>query len=147
MARARACMLPTATVDSDALSLSVAGSTDASTVRDTLVRLDDAQVSVANLHEYLAYITPAILLMAAASATQMIAVWISMDMSEGIIARFRTMAIARSSVLAGHVYGGTILITVSIAALLGFALLLGHRPQADALDRLALAGLVVVVGF
>jgi hypothetical protein len=57
-----------------------------------------------------------------------------MDMSEGIIARFRTMAIARSSVLAGHVYGGTILITVSIAALLGFALLLGYRPQADALD-------------
>ena len=97
--------------------------------------------------EYLAYITPAILLMAAASATQMIAVWISMDMSEGIIARFRTMAIARSSVLAGHVYGGTILITVSIAALLGFALLLGHRPQADALDWLALAGLVVLVGF
>jgi hypothetical protein len=97
--------------------------------------------------EYLAYITPAILLMAAASATQMIAVWISMDMSEGIIARFRTMAIARSSVLAGHVYGGTILITVSIAALLGFALVLGYRPQADALDWLALAGLVVLVGF
>jgi ABC-2 type transport system permease protein len=97
--------------------------------------------------EYLAYITPAILLMAAASATQMIAVWISMDMSQGIIARFRTMAIARGSVLAGHVYGGTILITVSITALLGFALLLGYRPQADALDWLALAGLVVLVGF
>ena len=97
--------------------------------------------------EYLAYITPAILLMAAASATQMIAVWISMDMSQGIIARFRAMAIARSSVLAGHVYGGTILITLSIAALLGFALLLGYRPQADALDWLALAGLVVLVGF
>jgi ABC-2 type transport system permease protein len=92
--------------------------------------------------EYLAYITPAILLMAAASATQMIAVWISLDMSQGIIARFRAMAIARSSVLAGHVYGGTILITLSIAALLGFALLLGYRPQADALDWLALAGLV-----
>jgi ABC-2 type transport system permease protein len=96
--------------------------------------------------EYLAYITPAILLMAAASATQMIAVWISIDMSQGIIARFRTMAIARSSVLAGHVYGGTILITVAIAALLGLALLLGYRPQADALDWLALAGLVVLVG-
>ena len=97
--------------------------------------------------EYLAYITPAILLMAAASATQMIAVWISMDMSQGIIARFRTMAIARSSVLAGHVSGGAILITVSNAALLGFALLLGYRPQADALDWLELAGLVVLVGF
>jgi hypothetical protein len=48
---------------------------------------------------------------------------------------------------AGLMTGGTILITVSIAALLGFALLLGYRPQADALDWLALAGLVVVVGF
>jgi ABC-2 type transport system permease protein len=75
--------------------------------------------------------------MAAASATQMIAVWISIDMSKGIISRFRAMAIARSSVLAGHVYAGTILITVSIAALLGFALLPGYRPQADALDWLA----------
>jgi hypothetical protein len=46
---AAARMLPTATVDSDALSLRVAGSTDADTVRDTLVRLDDAHVSVANL--------------------------------------------------------------------------------------------------
>jgi ABC-2 type transport system ATP-binding protein len=46
---AAARMLPTATVDSDALSLRVAGSTGADTIRDTLVRLDDAQVSVANL--------------------------------------------------------------------------------------------------
>ena len=36
-------------VDSGALSLRVAGSTDVNTIRDTLVRLDDAQVSVANL--------------------------------------------------------------------------------------------------
>ena len=42
-------MLPTATVETDAFSLRVAGSTDANTIRDTLVRLDDAQVSVANL--------------------------------------------------------------------------------------------------
>jgi ABC-2 type transport system ATP-binding protein len=46
---AAARMLPTATVDADALSLRVAGTTDANSVRDTLVRLDDAQVSVANL--------------------------------------------------------------------------------------------------
>ena len=42
-------MFPTATVDSDALSLRVAGNTDTNTIRDTLVRLDDAHVSVANL--------------------------------------------------------------------------------------------------
>jgi ABC-2 type transport system ATP-binding protein len=46
---AAAHMLPTATVDSDALSLRMAGNTDANAIRDTLVRLDDAQVSVSNL--------------------------------------------------------------------------------------------------
>jgi ABC-2 type transport system ATP-binding protein len=46
---AAARTLPTATVDPDALSLRVAESTDANTIRDTLVRLDGAQVSVANL--------------------------------------------------------------------------------------------------
>jgi ABC-2 type transport system permease protein len=103
-------------------------------------------VSGGTRDQYLAYITPAILLMAATSATQMIAVWISMDMTEGIIARFRTMAIARGSVLAGHVYGGALLITAASAVLLGFTVLLGYRPRADALDWLALAGLVLLVG-
>lgn len=96
--------------------------------------------------EYLAYITPAILLMAAVSAPQMIAVWISMDMTEGIVARFRTMAIFRGSVLAGHALSGTILIVAAITVLLGITLLLGHRPAADPLDWLAFAGFAVLVG-
>ncbi len=97
--------------------------------------------------QYLAYITPAILLMAAASAPQMIAVWVSMDMSEGIVARFRTMAIWRGSVLAGHALGGAILITAAVTVLLGVTLLLGNRPQAGVLDWLAIVGLIVLVGF
>jgi ABC-2 type transport system permease protein len=96
---------------------------------------------------YLAFITPAIVLMAATSATQMIAVWISMDLSEGIVARFRTMAIAPSSVLAGHVYGGTLLVIFSTAILLGFSFLLGYRSQADALQWVTLAGLLCLLSF
>ncbi|RRD53339.1 ABC transporter permease [Buchananella hordeovulneris] len=95
--------------------------------------------------DYLAYITPAILLMAAASATQMIAVWISTDMVEGIVARFRTMAIARSSVLAGHVYGGVILILFSTGVLLGLSLLLGYRPHAGAGHWLGLAAFLLLL--
>lgn len=97
--------------------------------------------------QYLGYITPAILLTTAASAMQMIAVWISMDMSTGIIARFRTMAISHGSVLAGHVAGGTILIALAIAVLLALTLLLGYRPQADPLHWLGFAGLVLLAGF
>ena len=38
-----------------------------------------------------------------------------MDMTEGIIARFRTMAIARVSVLTGHVLGSVIQTLLSLA--------------------------------
>ena len=96
--------------------------------------------------DYLDYITPAIMLMGAVGITQMIAVWIAMDMSEGIVARFRTMAISRSSVLAGHAYSGIVLVIVSTVPLLGFAVLLGYRPHADGLQWLALAGLVLLLG-
>lgn len=96
--------------------------------------------------DYLAYITPAIMLMGGVGIMQMIAVWVAMDMSEGIIARFRTMAIAPGSILAGHVYSGIVLVIVAAAPLLGFAVLLGYRPHAHGLQWLALAGLVLLTG-
>ena len=42
-------MLPEATADTDALTLRVAGDTDADSIRNTLVRLDDARVPISNL--------------------------------------------------------------------------------------------------
>lgn len=96
--------------------------------------------------DYLSYITPAILLMAAASATQMITVWISTDMTEGIIARFRTMDISRSSVLAGHVYGGVLLVFFTVAALLGLAISLGYRPTATISDWTVFLGFIFILG-
>ena len=96
--------------------------------------------------DYLAYITPAIVLMGGVGIMQMIAVWVALDMSEGIVARFRTMAIARSSVLAGHAYSGIVLVIISTVPLLGFAVLLGYRPDANGMQWLALAGLIVLIG-
>ena len=51
--------------------------------------------------EYLAYVLPGILLITVAGAAQGTALSVAMDMSEGIVARFRTMAVARASVLVG----------------------------------------------
>jgi ABC-2 type transport system permease protein len=53
--------------------------------------------------EYVAYLTPGILLFTVAGAAQGTAIAIAMDMKEGIIARFRTMPISRASFLSGHV--------------------------------------------
>ena len=65
--------------------------------------------------DYVNYVTPGILLITVASAAQGTAISVAMDMTEGIIARFRTMAIARVSVLTGHVLGSLIQTMLSIA--------------------------------
>ena len=49
--------------------------------------------------EYVDYVTPAIILLTVTAVAQGTAIAVAMDMTEGIIARFRTMAIARVSVL------------------------------------------------
>src|SRR6266566_3476436 len=64
---------------------------------------------------YLEYVTPGILLMTVAAAAQGTAISVAMDMTEGIIARFRTMAIFRPSVLTGHVLGSMIQTILSLA--------------------------------
>lgn len=96
---------------------------------------------------YLEYLVPGILLMAVASGAQGTAIAVAMDMSEGIIARFRTMAISRSSVLAGHVMGSMIQTMVGVLAVIGVALLIGYRPGADATGWTAAIGLLSLVTF
>jgi ABC-2 type transport system permease protein len=93
---------------------------------------------------YLNYVAPGILLMTVAAAVQGTAIVVAMDMTGGIIDRFRTMAIARSAVLTGHVLASLIQVLVSIAVVLGVAIVLGFRPTANVLHWLAAVGLVVL---
>ncbi|MEU8270070.1 ABC transporter permease [Sphaerisporangium sp. NPDC049002] len=97
--------------------------------------------------EYVNYVTPAIILMAITAAVQGTTISIAMDMTEGIVDRFRTMAIARVSVLTGHVIGSLIQTMLSIAAVIGVALLIGFRPSAGPGDWLALIGVLVMMTF
>ena len=96
---------------------------------------------------YLDYVTPGILLMAVAAVANGTAISVAMDMTEGIIARFRTMAIARVSVLTGHVVGAVLQTMFAVAVVLGVAVLIGFRPHAPVLGWLGLAGVVALVGF
>ncbi|MFC0451361.1 ABC transporter permease [Rhodococcus jostii] len=80
---------------------------------------------------YVDYVAPGIILMTVASAAQGTAISVATDMTEGIIARFRTMAIARVSVLTGHVVGSMIQTLLSLAVVVGVAVLIGFRPTAD----------------
>ncbi|GAB3413656.1 ABC transporter permease [Flindersiella endophytica] len=95
--------------------------------------------------EYLNYVTPGILMMAIASTAQGTAISVAMDMTQGIIARFRTMAITRGAVLTGHAVGSVLQTLLGLAAVLAVAFLIGFRPNAGPLDYLALLGILTSI--
>ncbi len=96
---------------------------------------------------YVAYVVPGILLMTIGGSAGGTATTVSMDMTEGIVARFRTMAISRAAVLTGHVIGNTLQALIAVVVVLCVGLLIGFRPTADAAQWLATAGLMTLVAF
>jgi ABC-2 type transport system permease protein len=93
---------------------------------------------------YLTYVVPGILIMTVASAALGTALSVAMDMTEGIIDRFRTMAIARGAVLTGHVIGSLIQTLLGLAIVLGLALAVGFRSPAGPLAWLGAVGILVL---
>jgi ABC-2 type transport system permease protein len=94
--------------------------------------------------EYTAYVLPGILLVTVAGAAQGTAISVAMDMSEGIISRFRTMAVARSSVLAGHVIGSVIQTMLAIVIVMIVAVVIGFRSTTGPVEWVAAGGLLVL---
>ncbi|MFF2437131.1 ABC transporter permease [Streptomyces sp. NPDC058107] len=105
----------------------------------------DAMSGGAGRSAYIAYIVPGILMMTIGSTVVGTAVSVSNDMTEGIIARFRTMAIHRGSVLIGHVIGSVLQSVASVVLVGAVAVAIGFRStDATALEWLAAFGLLVL---
>ena len=96
---------------------------------------------------YLAYVMPGILLITIAGTAGGTATTVAMDMTEGITARFRTMAISRAAVLAGHVLGNTIQAIIAVLLVLGVGLLIGFRTTTGPVEWMAAVGLIALVAF
>ncbi|MEV4873303.1 ABC transporter permease [Streptomyces syringium] len=100
----------------------------------------------ADRSEYIAYVVPGILMMSIGGTVVGTAVSVSNDMTEGIIARFRTMAIHRGSVLIGHVIGSVLQSVASVVLVGAVAVAVGFRStNATALEWLAAFGLMALV--
>ncbi|WP_330446835.1 ABC transporter permease [Streptomyces anulatus] len=94
---------------------------------------------------YIAYIVPGILLLTVGSTVVGTAVSVSTDMTEGIIARFRTMAIHRGSVIIGHVVGSVLQSVLSVVLVGAVAVAIGFRStDATLVEWLAAFGLLVL---
>ena len=85
--------------------------------------------------------------MTAAAAAQGTAITVAMDMTGGIIDRFRTMAIARSSVLTGHVVASMIQALFGFGVVVAVGLALGYRPAAGPAAWAAAVGLLALFAF
>src|SRR5438128_6982397 len=77
---------------------------------------------VAHGGAYIDYIAPGIIILTVVSGGATTAINLCMDMSEGIIARFRTMAISRASVLTGQVLGSLIRTIITNVLVIGEAM-------------------------
>ncbi|MET7323409.1 ABC transporter permease [Streptomyces sp. NPDC005549] len=94
---------------------------------------------------YVAFIVPGLVLMTIGSTTVGTAVSICNDMTEGIVARFRTMPIHRGSVITGHVIGSVLQSVVSVVLVGAVAAAIGFRStDATVLEWLAAFALVTL---
>jgi ABC-2 type transport system permease protein len=94
---------------------------------------------------YVNYLVPGILMMTLGSGCAATAVGVNMDMTEGIVARFRTMAISRASVLTGRVAGSMIRTLISVILVIGVALIAGFRPTAGPVQWLEAIGFITLL--
>lgn len=93
---------------------------------------------------YINYVAPGIIIMTVGSGCATTALNLCMEMSEGIITRFRTMAIFRASVLIGQVLGSLIRTMLTVVIVTGVALLMGFRPTAGLVAWIAALGLIAL---
>ncbi|MGO8947246.1 MAG: ABC transporter permease [Ktedonobacterales bacterium] len=93
---------------------------------------------------YINYLAPAIILITVGSGCATTAINLCMDLSEGIIARFRAMSISQSSVLTGQAIGSLIRTLCSVGLVTLVALLIGFRPTTSLGSWIAALGLIVL---
>ena len=97
--------------------------------------------------DYLLYLTPAILVMTVVSVANSTAILVAKDATEGIIDRFRTLPIARSAPLTGHVLAAMAQTVFGIVVVLAIALALGYRSDASVAGWVGAAGILVLMGW
>src|SRR5947209_742852 len=93
---------------------------------------------------YVNYLVPGIVLIAIASGISYTAFRLFTDVQRGIMERFRSMPIAPSALLWGHVLTSLVSNAVSVVVIILVALLMGFRSSAGILSWLAVAGILTL---
>src|SRR6266568_2172140 len=93
---------------------------------------------------YVNYLLPGILLIAIASGISYTAYRLFTDVQRGIMERFRSMPIAPSTLLWGHVLTSLVSNAISLLVIILVALLMGFRSSAGILSWLSVVGILAL---
>src|SRR5579885_1242530 len=93
---------------------------------------------------YVNYILPGVLLIAIASGISYTALRLFTDVQRGIMERFRSMPIAPSTMLWGHVLTSLVSNGISVMVIILVALLMGFRSSAGILSWLVVVGILAL---
>ena len=94
---------------------------------------------------YVDYVVPGIIVLCAGFGSASTAVAVAIDMTTGVIDRFRTLPIASGAVLTGHVTASVVRNVLSTSLVVAVALLAGFRPEPDPLRWLAAGALLLAL--
>jgi ABC-2 type transport system permease protein len=94
---------------------------------------------------YVSYLLPGILVITIASGISYTAFRLFLDMQGGMVERFRSMPIARSSVLWAHVLTSLVANLISLAVVVLVGLAMGFRSGAGPLAWLAVLGILTLL--
>jgi ABC-2 type transport system permease protein len=93
---------------------------------------------------YVDYVVPGLIVLCAGFGAGTTAVAVAQDMTNGIVDRFRSMPVAPSSVLTGHVVASLLRNLLATFLVICVGLAVGWRPTGSALDWLAAIALIVL---
>jgi len=92
---------------------------------------------------YVTYVVPGLLLLCAGYGASITSVSVASDMTGGIVERLRSLDVGGAAFLAGHVTASVARNAASTTLVLAVGLLIGFRPDADALEWVAAAGVLL----
>jgi len=93
---------------------------------------------------YIDFIVPGIILQCICNSSTATSLGVHNDMTKGLFDRFRSMRIAKSAFISGHVWVSVIRCVVITIVTFGAAFIIGFRPTAGLVEWLAIAGILVL---
>jgi ABC-2 type transport system permease protein len=104
-------------------------------------------ISTGSHGSYINFAMSGIFVAAAAFAAVTTAISVAADLHEGVIDRFRTLPIAKSSVITGHVIADLARSLIALGVTIGVGYAVGFRPSAGVGGWAAAVGVILMVTF